>query len=104
MHKTTTLGLDLAKNVFQVHGCDGVGIVLLHKKLWRDQLFDFLVGEGIYWGKCASDPGAIAELVRKRAPTVKLVVFEIGPLSVWFYHTLRAEGLPACWRALDCSG
>src|SRR3974377_2600239 len=28
-------------------------------------------------------------------PRVKRVVFETGPLSVWFYHSLRAEGLPA---------
>jgi len=37
----------------------------------------------------------IAELVRKRAPSAKRVVFETGPLSVWFYHGLREEGLPA---------
>lgn len=28
-------------------------------------------------------------------PTAKRVVFETGPLSVWLYHTLSAEGLPA---------
>ena len=37
----------------------------------------------------------VAELIRKRAPAVKRVVFETGPLSVWFYHSLRTEGLPA---------
>jgi transposase len=52
-------------------------------------------GERIWRGKCASDPKIIAELIRKRAPTVKRVVFETGPLSVWFYHSLRAEELPA---------
>jgi transposase len=52
-------------------------------------------GERIWRGKCASDPNIIAELVRKRAPAAKRVVFETGPLSVWFYHALRAEGLPA---------
>ncbi|MGX9148401.1 IS110 family transposase, partial [Mesorhizobium sp. 128a] len=52
-------------------------------------------GERIWRGKCASDPRIIAELVRKRAPAAKRVVFETGPLSVWFYHALRAEGLPA---------
>ena len=26
---------------------------------------------------------------------MKRVVFETGPLSVWFYHSLRTEGLPA---------
>ena len=37
----------------------------------------------------------IAEVLRKRAPEPKRVVFETGPLSVWFYHALSAEGLPA---------
>src|SRR5262245_34234662 len=52
-------------------------------------------GERIWRGKCASDPGIIAELVHKRAPAAKRIVFETGPLSVWFYHALREEGLPA---------
>ena len=52
-------------------------------------------GERIWRGKCASDPSVIAALIRKRAPAVKRVVFETGPLSVWFYHSLRTEGLPA---------
>ena len=51
-------------------------------------------GVRVWRGKCTSDPRVIAELIRKRAPTVKRVVFETGPLSVWFYHALRAEGLP----------
>jgi transposase len=51
-------------------------------------------GERIWRGKCASDPSIVAELIRKRAPFVKRVVFETGPLSVWFYHSLRTEGLP----------
>src|ERR1035438_10009699 len=52
-------------------------------------------GKRIWRGKCASDPKIIAELIRKRAPAVKRVVFETGPLLVWFYHSLRAEELPA---------
>src|ERR1700675_919394 len=59
-------------------------------------------GERIWRGKCASDPRIIAELIRKRAPAVKRVVFETGPLSIWFYHSLRTEGLPrsASMRAM----
>lgn len=34
-------------------------------------------------------------MIRQRAPSVVRVVFETGPLSVWFYHALSAEGLPA---------
>jgi transposase len=52
-------------------------------------------GQRVWRGKCPSDPKLIADLIRKRAPSVTRVVFETGPLSVWFYHALCAEGLPA---------
>lgn len=52
-------------------------------------------GKRVWRGKCASDPKLIAELIRKRAPAARRLVFETGPLSVWFYHALRQEGLPA---------
>lgn len=52
-------------------------------------------GKRVWRGKCASDPQALAALIRKHAPMVKRVVFETGPLSVWFFHALTAEGLPA---------
>jgi transposase len=52
-------------------------------------------GERVWRGKCPSDPRLLAEVIRKRAPQVRRVVFETGPLSVWFYHALSAEGLPA---------
>ena len=52
-------------------------------------------GKRIWRGKCPSDPTLLAEMLRKRAPTAKRVVFETGPLSVWFYHALSAERLPA---------
>jgi transposase len=52
-------------------------------------------GKRIWRGKCLSDPKLLAETIRKRAPQAERVVFETGPLSVWFYHELSAEGLPA---------
>jgi transposase len=39
--KITTIGLDLAKNVFQVHGVDGRGAAVLRKQLRRDQVAPF---------------------------------------------------------------
>ncbi len=51
-------------------------------------------GKRIWRGKCASDPQLLAAVIHKRAPHVRRVVFETGPLSVWFYHALTAEGLP----------
>lgn len=52
-------------------------------------------GKRIWRGKCASDPKLLAAVIRKRAPYAQRVVFETGPLSVWFYHALTAEGVPA---------
>ena len=52
-------------------------------------------GKRIWRGKCGSDPRLIAEVIRRRAPGAAQVVFETGPLSVWFYPALTAEGLPA---------
>ena len=52
-------------------------------------------GKRIWRGRCASDPAVIANLLRKHAPSAKRVIFETGPLSIWLYHALCAEGLPA---------
>ena len=52
-------------------------------------------GQRIWRGKCVSDPQALAGLIRKHAACAEKVVFETGPLSVWFYHALTLEGLPA---------
>ena len=41
MSEITTVGLDLAKNVFQVHGADGAGRAVVRKKLRRGQVLDF---------------------------------------------------------------
>ena len=38
----TTIGLDLAKNVFQVHGVDAEGRVVLRRKLRRSDLITFI--------------------------------------------------------------
>lgn len=40
----TTIGLDLAKNVFQIHAADETGNPLLKKRLRRGQLFGFFAG------------------------------------------------------------
>lgn len=41
MSEITTIGLDLAKAVFQVHGADGSGRAVLRKKLRQDQVLVF---------------------------------------------------------------
>lgn len=41
MVNVSTIGLDLAKNVFQAHGVDASGAVVFRKKLRRDQVLRF---------------------------------------------------------------
>ena len=41
MEQTTTIGLDLAKHVFQVHGVDAAGKVTLRRQLRRSELLAF---------------------------------------------------------------
>jgi len=38
----TTVGIDLAKNVFRLHGCDARGRAVLRKQLGRRQLLAFV--------------------------------------------------------------
>lgn len=44
MGEVTTIGLDLAKNVFQVHGVDAAGNTVLRKRLPRNRLLAFFEG------------------------------------------------------------
>ena len=44
MSEITTVGLDLAKNVFQLHGADATGRAVLRRKLRRGQVLEFLAG------------------------------------------------------------
>lgn len=44
MNEITTVGLDLAKNVFQVHGVNERGRAVLRKQLKRDQVARSLSG------------------------------------------------------------
>jgi transposase len=44
MEQITTIGLDLAKNIFQIHGVDAAGNVLLRKQLRRGDVLRFFGG------------------------------------------------------------
>src|SRR5215470_16599506 len=44
MSEVTTIGLDLAKHVFQVHGVDASGVTVLRKRLRRSQVMAFFAG------------------------------------------------------------
>ena len=59
----TTIGIDIAKRIFQLHGIDKNGKVVLKKKLMRDQVLNYMAnlpkclvgieacGGANYWGR-----------------------------------------------------
>ncbi|MFZ3584247.1 IS110 family transposase [Loktanella sp. DJP18] len=75
MSKIITVGLDLAKNVFQVHGADGAGRAVLRKKLRRMQVLEFFsqlprcvvaieaCGGAHFWGREISKFGHDVRLI-----------------------------------------
>jgi len=77
MSEVSIIGLDLAKNVFQMHGADASGTVLFRKKLRRDQVLKFIAAQPTctvameacasshYWGR---EIGRLGHAVRLIAP------------------------------------
>ncbi len=75
MEETTTIGLDLAKRVFEVHGVDAAGEVMIRRSLRRGQVLGFfsklprcLVGleacaTSHYWGRELSRLGHEVRLI-----------------------------------------
>jgi transposase len=73
--KITTVGIDLAKNVFQVHGIDEHGKAVLKKQLRRDQMGAFFVnlppcligmeacGSAHHWGRKLASMGHTVRLM-----------------------------------------
>ena len=68
------VGLDVSQRSTSVCILDGQG-----NRVWR--------------GKCATDPAAIAEVIRLRAGGPARVGLETGPLTPWLVHELRSRGL-----------
>ena len=48
----TTIGLDIAKNVFQVHGIDASEKVVVRKQLRRSQVLAFFKACLLYTSRC----------------------------------------------------
>jgi transposase len=75
MEQATTIGLDLAKNVFQVHGIDASGKVVLRRKLRRGEVLGFFAalpaatvgmeacGGAHYWARELARLGHMARLM-----------------------------------------
>ena len=67
MLEVSTMGLDLAKNVFQVHGANASGAVVFRKKLRRDRVLDFLAAQPACTVAMEAAPAAITGGERLRS-------------------------------------
>lgn len=75
MTTVSTIGLDIAKHVFQAHGADASGQAVFRKKITRTKLIDFLAsqprclvaleacGGAHYWGREISKLGHTVRLI-----------------------------------------
>src|SRR3954463_4618566 len=75
MNPVSTVGLDLAKYVFQLHGADSAGAVVFRKRLRRGQLLAFLAtlppctvpleacGSAHYWAREIAKLGHTVKLI-----------------------------------------
>ncbi len=75
MNEVNIIGLDLAKNIFQVHGAGADGSVVFRRKLSRAQLLKFLsvqppcvvameaCASAHHWGRAISDLGHEVRLI-----------------------------------------
>jgi transposase len=46
MGEVSTIGLDIAKSVFQIHGVNAAGAVVIRKRITRAKLLEFFVIAG----------------------------------------------------------
>ena len=65
MQAVTTIGLDIAKSVFQVHGIDAEGQVIIRRQLRRRYVLAFFRSWRRAWS--GSRPALVASLVARIA-------------------------------------
>ena len=68
MEQASTIGLDIAKHVFQVHGADAAGHVLFRKRITRAKLLGFLAAQArcvVAMEACASAHYWAREIARE---------------------------------------
>ena len=75
LSSVTVVGLDIAKNVFQVHGVDGAGAVVMARPVRRGQLLNFFAslpsclvgieacGSAHHWARALIDLGHQVKLI-----------------------------------------
>ena len=51
-------------------------------------------GRIVFEGKARSESGALAKVIRKRAPHAARIGFETGSMASWLWHELKRIDLP----------
>jgi transposase len=99
MTEISTIGLDIAKRVFQVHGIDEAGVVVLRRQLRRPEMLKFfaklapcLVGmeacaSAHYWGR---EIAALGHQVRLMPPT------RVKPYVKWGQKNDKVDAAACC--------
>src|SRR6476646_10393527 len=87
MGQASTIGLDIAKWVFQAHGADATGRVVFRKRLVRAKVLEFF----------AVQPRCLVAL--EACGGAHYWARELGKLG----HTVRLIRFPPVWAALPCS-
>jgi transposase len=99
MGQVSTIGLDIAKRVFQVHGIDEAGVVVLRRQLRRPEMLKFfaklapcLVGmeacaSAHYWGR---EIAALGHQVRLMPPT------RVKPYVKWGQKNDKVDAAACC--------
>jgi hypothetical protein len=59
--------------------------------------------EVIFEGKAKSDPGALTELLRKRAPHAERIDFETGAMASWLGHDVARRSSRRLHRRSPCA-
>ena len=83
MQTITTIGFDIAKSVFQVHGVDAGGQVLIRRQLKRSQVLAFF-SEAAFLSGWHRSLRLVSPLVT-RAP------------GAWPYRAINAAGIRTTW-------
>ncbi len=114
--KITTLGIDIAKNVFQLHGTDSQGNVVLRKRLRRDQLLAYMqnlvpclvgieaCGGAHYWARKFESYGHVVKLMSPQyvKPYVKTNKSDAndaeGICEAVGRPSMRFVGIKAVWQ------
>ncbi len=75
MKNIKVVGIDLAKNIFQLHGCDSQGKCVLRKRLTREKLVEFMANSSPCLIGIEACTGAHhwARLFKKMGHTVKIM-------------------------------